>query len=304
MSVNHPARALTLLVGDNPFHGISHLSKERSRTRGSEISQVDFAAKLVMDSIQNGASGFMFSVSERTLSILKTIRKKKGAINFELYPIVPYAYEYVRLATQTGGIPGLAKKMVKEIVFSMNLKAIATGLKGVVKTDLTALMKTYVLYEISRIKSSTGRGTKISSILLHEIITEMALALKLDWFVRSYIEFVSGIGIKPGFETRNFAYLVRTFREWNINFRDVLVAAPFNKAGFQMNPSRVECEKALAEVTESSVIAMSILAAGYFKLPEAVNYVKSLPNLKGVVVGVSNERHANETFKTLKLELQ
>jgi hypothetical protein len=67
-----------------------------------------------------------------------------------------------------------------------------------------------------------------------------------------------------------------------------------------MNPSREECEKALVDVGAPSIIAMSILAAGYLKPLEAINYIKTLPNLKGLVVGVSKEHHARETFKLLK----
>jgi hypothetical protein len=49
---------------------------------------------------------------------------------------------------------------------------------------------------------------------------------------------------------------------------------------------------------------MSILAAGYLKPPEAIKYIGSLPNLVGVVVGVSKEQHARETFKLLKERLE
>ena len=80
----------------------------------------------------------------------------------------------------------------------------------------------------------------------------------------------------------------------------ILIAAPFNKVGFQMNPSKEECVKALAEVPESNVIAMSILASGYLKLPEAIAYVENLPKIRGVVVGVSKEKQAQETFSYLK----
>jgi hypothetical protein len=107
------------------------------------------------------------------------------------------------------------------------------------------------------------------------------------------------VGIKPGFETRNFAYLVSKFREWSVDFGEIIIATPFNKVGFQMNPSRTECEKALADLPEPNTIAMSILAAGYLKPPEAIDYIQSLSNLKGVVVGVSKEQHARETFKLL-----
>ena len=294
----------TLLVGDNPFHGISHLSQERGRLRGNEITQAEYAAKLVMTSVDNGANGFMFSVSGETLSILRIIRERGGIKRLRLYALVPYAYEYVRLATQIGGIPGLAKKLAKQIVFSGNVRAIAAGLKGVIRTDPVALMKTYLIYEIARIKSSAGKQVNLECVLLHEVITDMALALNLDWLFKSYVDFMLKLGIKPGFETRNFAHLVNKLREWSIDSGEMIIATPFNKVGFQMNPSGAECEKALASIPEPDVIAMSILAAGYLKPPEAIKYIRSLPNLVGVVVGVSKEQHAHETFKLLKDRLE
>lgn len=297
-------RKKILLVGDNPFHGISHLSQEHARIRGNAMTYPEYAADLVMTSLENGADGFMFSVSEMTLSILRIIHETGGGKRPGLYAIVPYAFEYVRLATQIG-TPGLAKKFAKQIVVSGNVRAIATGLKGVIRTDPMALLKTYLIYEISRIKSSSaGKQANLGSVLLHEIITDMALALNLDWLFKSYVNFMLDLGIKPGFNTRNFAYLVNKFREWRIGFRDVIIVTPFNRVGFQMNPSKTECEKALASLAETSVIAISILAAGYVKPLEAIKYIASLPNIKGVAVGVSKEQHARETFKLLKGRLE
>jgi hypothetical protein len=290
---------LTLLVGDNPFHGISHLSQERSRLRDDTITHADYAAGLVATALENGADGFMFSVDDTTLSILRIIREKAGKINLDLYAIVPYAYDYVRLATQAGGITGLARKVAKEIVVSFNVKAVATGLKAAATMDPKALLKTYLTYEISRIRSSAGKKMNLKSVILHEIITDMALALNLDSLFKLHIDFMVKKGMKPGFETRNFAYLVNKFKDWDIDFKDVIVATPFNAVGFQMNPSREACEKALANVGTPSIIAISILAAGYLKPPEAIDYIKTLPNLRGVVVGVSKEHHARETFKLL-----
>jgi len=291
-----------LLVGDNPFHGISHLSQDRARVRGADITNPRYAASLVTTSIENGASGFMFSVSEKTLSILRIIHEMEESKHPRLYAIAPYAFEYVRLATQIGSL-GLAKNLAKQIAFSGNIRAIAMGLNGVIRTDPAALLKTYMIYEISRIKSSAGNQANLVSILLHEIITDMALAFDLDWLFISYIDFMLDLEIKPGFNTRNFAYLAKKFREWSIDFHEIVVAAPFNKVGFQMNPTKTKCEKALANLPESNTIAISILAAGYLEPREAISYIRTLPNLKGVVVGVSKEQHARETFKLLKENL-
>ena len=292
-------RKKMLLVGDNPFHGISHLSQERARVRGDRMAYPKYAANLVTTSLENGANGFMFSVSEMTLSILRIIHETGRVKSPRLYAIVPYAFEYVRLATQIG-TPGLAKTFAKQIAISGNVRAIAMGLKGVIRMDPVALLKMYLYYEISRIKSSAGKQADLHSVLLHEVITDMALALNLDWFFKSYVDFMLKLGIKPGFNTRNFVYLVNRFIEWRIDLRETIIATPFNKKGFQMNPSRTECEQALAKIPELNIIAISILASGYLKPPEAIDYIATLPNINGVAVGVSKEQHAHETFNLLK----
>ncbi|MEM3551478.1 MAG: hypothetical protein QXV01_10355, partial [Candidatus Bathyarchaeia archaeon] len=124
--------------------------------------------------------------------------------------------------------------------------------------------------------------------------------LDLDWVFKSYTEFFWGAGIVPGFNTGNFALLVEKFRGWDINLEDVVIAAPFNKVGFQMVPSREECERALESLPKPNVLAISILAAGYLKPEEAVDYIAGLPNIKGVAVGISKEKHATGTFKLLR----
>lgn len=289
-----------LLVGDNPFHGISHLSQQRARDRGEGVSHTEHAAQLVISSLEHGAEGFMFSVSETTLSILREVFKKEVVNRPKLYALVPYAYEYVRLATQVGGISGLAKRFGKQILFSRNVKAIASGLKGVLGKNPEALFSTYLSYEISRIRSSTDKKADLGCVLLHEIVTDMALALDLEWVFKFYMDFMHNRDIKPGFNTRNFPYLINKFKEWNVELDDTVIAAPFNKVGFQMNPSKTECEKALANLSETETIAISILAAGYLNPREAIEYIAGLSHIKGVAVGVSKERHAHETFPLLR----
>jgi hypothetical protein len=128
----------------------------------------------------------------------------------------------------------------------------------------------------------------------------MALALDLDWVFKSYVDYLDSKKVTAGFNTGNFAFLVNKLVEWDIDIDKVLIAAPLNKLGFQVTPSIEECEKALHLFSEPSVIAISILAAGYVSPKEAAEYITSLPNIKGVAVGVSKEKHAKDTFTIFK----
>ncbi|MCJ7635397.1 hypothetical protein MUP77_23785 [Candidatus Bathyarchaeota archaeon] len=289
---------LGLLVGDNPFHGVSHLSQARTRSRDKSLGDTNYDAYLVNTALENGANGFMFSSSETTLSIIAQLANGKKDKAIGLYAIVPYAYEYARFSTTSGGISGLVKRFLKQVGLSGKVKAVAGGAFGLLQMDPAAILRTYLTYEVSRIKSVMGT-MDLNSVFLHEMVTDMGLALNISWLFDEYIDFMIKIGVKPGFETRNFAYLVDKFKSWGMDFKKVTIAAPFNKLGFQMNPSRSECERALKQIPETEVTAMSILAGGYISPAEAIEYISCLPNLQNVVVGVSRKDQAVETFRLL-----
>ena len=216
--------------------------------------------------------------------------------------MLPYAFEYVRIATQTG-TPGLVKRFAKQVALSGDVGAVLEGFLSVVRVNPEGFMNTYLAYELSRIKSSAGKHAKIESVLLNEVVGDMGLALDLDWLFKSFINYLSNRGITPGFNTRNFPYLVRKFNEWGINLDETLIVTPFNKAGFQMNPSKEECEKTLKSLSSPNVLAISVFAAGYYKPSMVVDYLAGLNNLKGVIAGVSNEKQAIEFVRPFQKEV-
>ena len=114
-----------LLVGDNPFHGISHLSQARAASRGADVGSPERGAGLVAAALDHGADGFMFSASETTLGILRRLVRDRKPEGLRLYVIVPYAYEYVRMAVRAGGVPGLARGVGRQILASGNWRAVA-----------------------------------------------------------------------------------------------------------------------------------------------------------------------------------
>jgi hypothetical protein len=216
---------------------------------------------------------------------------------------LPYAFEYVQKSTQRGGFSGLVKKLGWDMVKSGNVESLFYGLSTSLTGNPESLLKAYLGYELSRLDSHLSKKVRLESVLLHQLVTDLALALDLDWLLKLYVDFLSRKKITPGFNTGNFPFLVRKFAEWNIDLNKVIILTPFNKVGFQMIPSIEECEKALRNLPSPVVIAMSILASGYIKPAEASEYLATLPNIKGVAVGVSKEKQAKETFAILKKNL-
>jgi len=292
-----------LLVGDNPFLNISHLSQQKARQRTADPGDPVFASHLLRLALENGANGFTFSICDSNLSIINNLNSDGLEHGLGLYPVLPYAFEYVQKATQFGGIPGLVKNLGWDMVKSGNLGSLVYGTLTAITANPVSLMKAYLGYELSKLDSFVSEKVRLESVFLHQVVTDMALALNLDWLFKAYVAYLSRKKITPGFNTGNFVYFVNKFSEWGIDLSKVLILAPFNKVGFQMIPSIEECEETLLKIREPNVIALSVLAAGYLKPKEAFEYIAGLHNVRGVAVGVSKEKHAVETFGLLRESL-
>ena len=287
-----------ILVGDNPFNGVSHISRERSLLRDGNILNAKYAAELVVTSVNNGANGFTFTISEKTLSILQEVNSTKRLFKLALYPLLPNVNEFVRTAGAAGGLPGLAKDIAKKMSSVMDFQLLGNGIRGVIGNDPASLLKAYLKYEYIRLQNIIKKGDnlRLASILLHEIVTDMALALDMQWLFRTHIALMRRLKLQPGFETRNLPLLVKQFNKWQIDYKGLVIESPFNPIGFQMCPSKIDCENALRATHGSELIAFSVLAAGYVKLPQAIDYINTLSEINGIAIGVSNEKQATETF--------
>jgi hypothetical protein len=281
-----------VMLGHNQFIGVSHLSQDAGRTREERFSDVARAGEVIAYSVSQGVRGMMLSTHPRARDILDYLKAEGLALEMNMYPLIPYAQGYVRRMNAVG-LTG----MVREILGQASLKTKADialyGSLGYLKRDLRRLLGAFVDIEMLLFKDFN-----VKAVFLHDAFVDLSLALGAGEEVLSFSDHVRRrYGAEPGFVTMNFPLLVRSFREWGIE--RPLVMTTFNSAGFQMNPSREACERALEE-GDASVVAMSTLAAGYLRPAEAYDYVYSLPKIDSVVVGVSTVEHTAETFSIIR----
>jgi hypothetical protein len=285
-----------LLIGDNAFIGVSHLSQLRARER---LTQLDLSSylRVVGAAIKEAATGFSFTVHPTNTELLKGL-SDSGLLSedFELYPVLPYAARYVRLMNEKG-TGGLLSETLSSMHLAEKAKALLKGGFSAVTFDPTGLLTAYLDVELSNILKIPH--AKIHSVLLHEVITDLGVSFQTSTLFEKFTQHIrSKYNAKPGFVTRNFARFVKFAESSEMSLTDLTVMTPMNSIGFQMVPSKTACESCLPTMS-GEVIAMSILASGFLKLEEAVTYLGKLPELAGVVVGVSTEEHARETFSRL-----
>ncbi len=280
-----------ILLGHNQFIGVSHLSQDSARTRVERFSDYAKIAELVGFCADNGVGGMMLSTHPRARDILRILASEGLASRMNVYPLIPYAAGYVRRMNAVG-MKGMVKEIFSQASTSTKARIVSQGALGYARKDFTKMLGAFIDIELLPFD-----GFKLGGVFLHDAFVDLALALGAAEQMEFFSEHISRrYDTRPGFVTMNFPLLASSLSRWRID--RPLVMTTFNKAGFQMNPSRSACEGALAKCP-GDVIAMSTLAAGYLRPREAFEYVFSLGGIESVVVGMSTVEHARETIEEI-----
>lgn len=290
------------LLGDNPFIGVNHLSQERSRERAEKFDSAGIAS-IISSALDSGAQGLVCSVHPNMANALRHLRDRHYEKAFGINLIVPDIQYYVRRASEKGTLG-----LVTEALGGLSPRGKATAFIGsglsVLSASPTGLMTSFVSAQMSQFEKFIPARARVKSVFLHELLTELMVSFNMKELAQAYIGFVKDtLGVCPGFVTRNFARFVDFALEAGLSDTEILVMTPFNKVGFQMNPSRDECEAALRRIGKIKVVAMSVLAAGFIDLNEAITYLANFPRIESVVVGCTTSEQARETFSSLQSRL-
>jgi len=281
-----------LILGHNQFFGVNHLSSARGVATEQYFSSTENVISLIRTAYKTGVTGLMLSTHERARAIADALRKDPElSSNLHLHILLPYMAKYVRMANERGLI-SMLDETLKQATWTERM---AIGLKagtGVVTKDLMAILESLIKIEMLPFK-----GLNVQSVFLHNSLTDMLAALRathvVEFFAKSIAE---EYGACPAFCTLSAGLTMSYFRD--IGMEAPAIMAPFNPAGFQMNPSRQRCEQLLQEYP-CHMVAMSVLAAGYVKPADAARYLSSLAGIDSIIFGASSPGHVTELSNVL-----
>jgi hypothetical protein len=132
-----------ILLGDNPFIGVDHLSQERSRERGNQFNP-EKIAEIIDSALLSGAQGLVCSAHPNMKRSLDFMRKENYSRSFGVYLIVPDAQSYVRLASEKGMV-GLFNETFGKLSLKGKAKAVVGGGLSTLTSDPVKMIKTYLL---------------------------------------------------------------------------------------------------------------------------------------------------------------
>src|SRR3989338_8690516 len=92
-----------ILLGDNPFFGIDHLSQERARARLKILTGFENITEIMEHVTELGVNGFVVSTHPDLRLLVQHMKKNTNLLDkMEFYPILPYAQGYVAKVTEKG----------------------------------------------------------------------------------------------------------------------------------------------------------------------------------------------------------
>jgi len=279
-----------ILLGDNQFFGVDNLSQERAKQRSDLFSKYENIVEM-MDFVSNlGVKGFVVTTHPELKDIIRYMKKNSDLLKkFEFYPIFPHAQRYVSLSSEKGMF-----KAINEIISGgstqQKLKIIFKGSVGFLKKDFKKLLQTVIDAELM-----TFNDVKKKSVFLHDGLTDLAVGLDMKELIQTFSSYVKDkYDLEVGLVTKNFPKIIETFEKWNLKPPTIMTS--FNPIGYQMNPTKEECEKNLGK---TRVFAINSLAGGYLRPQESFKYISKL-DIDSVVIGMSSKKHAIETITAFK----
>jgi hypothetical protein len=290
-----------ILLGDNPFLGVSHLAHEKARIEQGETASLEVKASVLIAGLEGGVTGYTFSTHRVNLELLEYMSKQYSGVIGKLnyYILIPYAQGYVRRANVYGTV-GLAKTVVRDIVFKHPVDSLTSALT----LNFNRLASLFIGMEANPYLKILPRD-RVKAILLHEVLTELIIAYNLTKLLCELKRFVEKkLRVGFGLETRNIGRLNKYLEENNIQVEYVMT--PLNPLGYQMTPSKKEAEEAIRKLggRGTKIIAINVLASGAVTVGEACEYLKSFKDkLYAVAYGTTKPERARDNALVLSRHL-
>ena len=283
---------MNLLLGDNPFFGIDHLSQDRARKRMETLKGFHKITKVIEVASKFGVNGFVASTHPQLKDLIHYMKNSTDLLEkLEFYPIIPYAQGYVTKVTEKGTV-GALRDILSGGTLQEKTKIIFSGTLGILQKYFDKLLRTLIDIELLPLKQVNKK-----IIFLHDVITDLAISLNMKSVLEIFSKHIEAkYDSEVGLVTKNFPKLVSVLQKWNFDLPTIMTS--FNSIGNQMNPSKEACESCLLD-NDVKVIAMNVLVGGLLKPQDSAKYISKY-NFSGTVIGMSTEEHAIETISAFK----
>jgi hypothetical protein len=278
-----------IVLGDNQFFGINHMSEEKARDQAMRFRRTEAILAVLDVAYDLGIQTFMCTTHDRIGDVCAAIRANPARYaDFQFYPCMPYAHKYANAVGQLG-LLGALKKFAPGTM----LDTIVRGTVSALRQDVYGLMRLLVDAEM---RPFSGLATKV--VFLQNVVTDLLLGLDFKAMFVAFVEHVRDrYNAEAGFITMNLPRLLDTLDACGIV--NPIICTSINKIGFRMCGGVEAYERTIATRTFRP-IAMSVFASGAIPPAEALAYVCAQKNIRTIVFGASTEAHIRQTKELIE----
>ncbi len=281
-----------VLLGDNQFFAVNHLSDEKSRAQSIQFRDDSSIIKVLDQAREIGINTFMCTTHDRIGNICRYIVANPSRYEgFKIFPCMPYAHKYANAVTELG-VMGAVKQYVPGNIFG----TIAKGGLAVVNRDFLKVMEVLIDSEMKMFK-----GIETPVIFIQNVLVDLLLGLDMNDVFARFDEYIrKKYKAEPGFITMNMPRLLDALESTGL--RNPIICSSINKIGFRMSGGKELYERYLNE-KEFRPVAMQVLAAGALRPKEAIEYLAQFPRIESVLFGASSKAHLKETKELIEKNL-
>lgn len=278
-----------LILGDNQFFGVNHMSEERARAGAMRFQDIE-AIMAVLDAAQaEGVRSFMCTTHDRVAEICAIVRANpRSYAQFRFLPCMPYAHKYADAVTDLGYLGALRRFMPEDGLLS----ALVRGGRSLATRDVEGIITLLVDAEM---KMFAGLPTPV--IFLQNVVVDLLLGLQFKDAFRIFADHVRArYHAEPGFITMNLPLLLDQLTAQGV--AAPIVCANINKIGFRMCGGLERYRTALA-THDCRAIAMSVFASGAIPPREALDWIAGERHVEAIVFGASSRTNIRATVDLL-----
>ncbi|MBI5161939.1 MAG: hypothetical protein HY996_11080 [Micrococcales bacterium] len=274
-----------VLLGDNQFFGVNHMSEEKARAQAMRFQGIDAVMEVIDTAYDTGITTFMCTTHDRVADVVERVRADADRYaGFTFYPGMPYAHKYADAVTESGML-GAVRRFLPE---GGLLDAAVRGGRSLARKDVEGLITLLVDAEMAMF-----RGLDTPVVWLQNVVVDMLIGLRFtDAFAIFARHVRSRYGAEPGFITMNLPAALDTLEDAGVE--NPIVCSNINKIGFRMSGG-IEAYQRVLETRSFRAVAMSVFASGAIPPREALEWIFAQPRIESIVFGASSAAHIRGT---------
>ncbi|MGL3149302.1 hypothetical protein ACSS7Z_02955 [Microbacterium sp. A82] len=279
-----------LLLGDNQFFGINHMSEEKARAQAIRFQDTEAIIDVIDIALDSGIRTLMCTTHDRIAEVCDHMRANQDRYaDYRFYPCMPYAHKYANAITDNGMLGAVRQFLPEEGLLNAALR----GGKSFMNKDIEGIITLLVDAEMKMF-----HGLKTPVIFLQNVVVDLMLGLGFDEAFAIFDRHVrERYGAEPGFITMNLPMLLDALDR--VGVVNPIVCSNINEIGFRMSGGIEEYERALQE-RPFRPVAMSVFASGAIAPQRALQWIHDHANVEAVVFGASSRASIASTTGIVK----